>query len=77
MKLLKRLVTMAWVLSLLVAGCLLYLFNSTAVTLDFIWVQLPDVSLALVLTVTFIFGVVTGSVLSLLLAVWPKRRKTP
>ena len=77
MKLLKRLVTAVWVLGLIVAGCLLYLFNSTPVTLDFIWFDLTGVSLALTLAVTFFIGACFGGVLTLAFAVWPKRRVRP
>ncbi len=74
MKLLKRLVTAAWVLGLIVVGCLLYLFNSTPVTLDFIWFEMANISLALTLAVTFFVGACFGGILTLALVVWPKKR---
>ena len=42
MKLLRRLVTLVWVATLLVTGCVLYLFNSDPVTIDFVWLQIPE-----------------------------------
>lgn len=75
MKLLKRLVTLVWVLTLLVAGCVLYLFNADPVAIDLVWIQIPQTSLAVVLISTFFAGVVTGSILVLIASMIPKRRK--
>ena len=76
MKLLKRLVTLVWVLTLLVAGCVLYLFNADPVAIDLVWIQVPQTSLAVVLISTFFVGVVTGSILVLIASMIPKRRKS-
>ena len=76
MKLLRRLVTLVWVATLLVTGCVLYLFNSDPVTIDFVWLQIPETSLAVVLITTFFVGVVTGSILVLVASMLPKQRKS-
>ena len=76
MKLLRRLVTLVWVATLLVTGCVFYLFNSDPVTLDFVWLQIPETSLAVVLITTFFVGVVTGSILVLVASMLPKQRKS-
>lgn len=76
MKLLKRLVTLIWVLTLLMAGCVLYLFNADPVAIDLVWIQIPQTSLAVVLISTFFVGVVTGSILVLIASMIPKRRKS-
>ena len=75
MKLLKRLVTLIWVLTLLMAGCVLYLFNADPVAIDLVWIQIPQTSLAVVLISTFFVGVVTGSILVLIASMIPKSRK--
>lgn len=75
MKLLKRLATLIWVLTLLMAGCVLYLFNADPVAIDLVWIQIPQTSLAVVLISTFFAGVVTGSILVLIASMIPKRRK--
>ena len=75
MKLIKRLVTLVWVLTLLVAGCVLHLFNADPVTIDLVWIQVPQTSLAIVLTSTFFIGVVTGGILVLIASMIPKRQK--
>ena len=75
MKLLKRLVTLIWVLTLLMAGCILYLFNADPVAIDLVWIQIPQTSLAVVLISTFFVGVVTGSILVLIASMIPKSRK--
>ena len=75
MKLLKRLVTLVWVLTLLVAGCVLYLFNADPVAIDLVWIQVPQTSLAVVLISTFFIGVVTGGILVLIASMIPKRQK--
>lgn len=77
MKLLKRLVTLAWVLALLVTGCVLYLFNSETVTIDLVWFQIPAISLAVALMSTFVIGVVTGGILSILVSIWPHKKRNP
>jgi putative membrane protein len=76
MKLLKRLVTLIWVLTLLMAGCVLYLFNADPVAIDLVWIQIPQTSLAVVLISTFFVGVVAGSILVLIASMIPKRRKS-
>jgi putative membrane protein len=75
MKLVKRLVTLVWVVTLLVAGCVLYLFNSDPVAIDLVWIQIPPTSLAVVLIATFFIGVVTGSLLVLIASMIPNKRK--
>ena len=75
MKLLKRLVTLIWVFTLLMAGCVLYLFNADPVAIDLVWIQIPQTSLAVVLISTFFVGVVTGSILVLIASMIPKSRK--
>ena len=76
MKLLRRLVTLVWVATLLVTGCVLYLFNSDPVTVDLVWLQIPETSLAVVLITTFFVGIVTGSILVLVASMLPKQRKS-
>jgi uncharacterized metal-binding protein len=75
MKLVKRLVTLTWVITLLVAGCVLYLFNSDPVAIDLVWIQIPETSLAVVLIATFFVGVLSGGVLVLIASMIPKKRK--
>jgi hypothetical protein len=74
MKLLRRLVTLVWVVTLLVTGCALYLFNSDPVSIDLVWLQIPSTSLAVVLIATFFIGVITGSVLVFIASILPKKR---
>ena len=76
MKLVRRLVTLIWVATLLVTGCVLYLFNSDPVAIDIVWLQIPETSLAVVLITTFFIGVVTGSILVLVVSMLPKQRKS-
>ena len=76
MKLLRRLVTLVWVTTLLATGCVLYLFNSDPVNIDFVWLQIPETSLAVVLITTFFVGIVTGSSLVLVASMLPKPRKS-
>ena len=76
MKLVRRLVTLIWVATLLVTGCVLYLFNSDPVDIDLVWLQIPETSLAVVLITTFVVGVVTGSILVLIASMLPKQRKS-
>lgn len=76
MKLLRRLVTLTWVATLLVTGCVLYLFNSDPVDIDLVWLQIPETSLAVVLITTFFVGVVTGSILVLIASMLPMQRKS-
>ena len=76
MKLVRRLVTLIWVTTLLVTGCALYLFNSDPVDIDLVWLQIPETSLAVVLITTFFVGVVTGSILVLIVSMLPKQRKS-
>ena len=76
MKLVRRLVTLIWVATLLVTGCVLYLFNSNPVDIDLVWLQIPETSLAVVLITTFFVGVVTGSILVLIVSMLPKQRKS-
>jgi hypothetical protein len=71
MKLLRRLVTLVWVLTLLVTGCTLYLFNPTEVALDLVLIQLPAVSVAVLVLGALFIGLVTGSVLTALTGLWP------
>jgi len=75
MKLLKRAVTMIWVLALIVTGCVLYLFNATPVSIDLVWLQLPDISLAVALLATFVVGLFSGGLLTLLITLWPKKKR--
>ena len=76
MKLVRRLVTLIWVATLLVTGCVLYLFNSDPIEIDLVWLQIPETSLAVVLITTFFVGVVTGSILVLIASMPPKQRKS-
>jgi hypothetical protein len=65
------------VLTLLVTGCALYLFNPTEVALDLVWIQLPAVSIAVLVLGALFIGLVTGSVLTALTGMWPlKSRKS-
>ena len=61
MRLLKRLVTLVWVGALLMAGCILYLVNADTVTVDLVWLEIPETSLSVVLFATFFIGVIAGS----------------
>ena len=76
MKLVRRLVTLIWVATLLVTGCVLYLFNSDPIEIDLVWLQIPETSLAVVLITTFFVGVVTGSILVLIASMLPKQLKS-
>ncbi|MEE2820798.1 MAG: LapA family protein [Pseudomonadota bacterium] len=76
MKLVRRLVTLVWVTTLLVIGCVLYLFNSDPVDIDLVWLQIPETSLAVVLLTTFFFGFITGSILVLIASMLPRQRKS-
>ena len=76
MKLVRRLVTLVWVTTLLVTGCVLYLFNSDPVDIDLVWLQIPQTSLAVVLITTFFVGVVTGSILVFIASMLPKQPKS-
>ena len=76
MKLLKRLVTLAWVLALLVTGCVLYLFNPQLITIDLVMMQVTDVSLAVALLIVFVAGVLTGGVLALVVSLWPQKKRS-
>lgn len=76
MKLVKRLVTFFGVVTLLVIGCVLYLFNSDPVVIDFVWLQIPAKSLAVVLIATFFIGVVAGVIVVLLTSMMPIKRKS-
>ena len=64
MRLIKRLLTLLWVLAIFVTGCILYLFNSDPVGLNLVWLEIPPTSLALVIIVTFFIGIVTGTILT-------------
>ena len=61
MRLFKRLVTLVWIGTLLVIGCVLYLVNTDTVTVDLVWLEIPETSLSVVLFVTFFIGVIIGS----------------
>ena len=76
MKLVKRLVTFFGIVTLLVIGCVLYLFNSDPVVIDFVWLQIPAKSLAVVLIATFFIGVVAGVIVVLLTSMMPIKRKS-
>lgn len=76
MKLMKRLVTLAWVLALLVTGCVLYLFNPQVITIDLVMMQVADVSLAVALLTVFVAGVLTGGVLALVVSLWPQKKRS-
>ena len=76
MKLVKRLVTFFGVVSLVVTGCILYLFNPDPVVVDLVWLQIPATSLAVVLIATFFIGVVTGAIFVLLASMMPTKRKS-
>ena len=75
MKLVRRLVTFFGVVTLLVTGCVLYLFNSDPVVIDLVWLQIPSTSLAVVLIATFFIGVVAGAIFVLLTSIMPTKRK--
>jgi len=76
MKLVKRLVTFFGVVTLLVTGCVLYLFNSDPVVINLVWLQIPATSLAVVLIATFFIGVVMGAIFVLLASMMPTKRKS-
>ena len=61
MRLLKQLVTLVWIGTLLVIGCVLYLVNTDTVTVDLVWLEIPETSLSVVLFVTFFIGVIIGN----------------
>ena len=56
MRLVKRLVTLVWVGTLLATGCALYLVNTDTVTVDLVWLEIPETSLSVVLFVTFLLA---------------------
>ena len=76
MKLVKRLVTFFGVVTLLVTGCVLYLFNSDPVVINLVWLQIPASNLAVVLIATFFIGVVMGVIFVLLASMMPTKRKS-
>ena len=76
MKLVKRLVTLFGVVTLLVTGCVLYLFNSDPVVINLVWLQIPASNLAVVLIATFFIGVVMGVIFVLLASMMPTKRKS-
>ena len=76
MKLVKRLVTFLGVVTLLVTGCVIYLFNSDPVVINLVWLQIPAMSLAVVLIATFFIGVVAGVIVVLLTSMMPIKRKS-
>lgn len=61
MRLLKRLAALIWAGILLVIGCVLYLVNPDTVTVDLVWLEIPETSLSVVLFVTFFIGMITGT----------------
>ena len=76
MRLLKRLVTLVWVGVLLVAGCLLYLVNADTVTVDLVWLEIPETSLSVVLFVTFFIGVIAGSTMFFVASLFRTKSQT-
>ncbi len=76
MKLVKRLVALAWMLTILVAGCVLYLFNSDSVVLNLVWLKIPPTSLAVVLMATFFAGIVTGTILVVIASLGSEKQKS-
>ena len=73
MRLIKRLVTLLWVLTIFVTGCILYLFNSDPVVLNLVWLEVPPTSLAVVIIVTFFIGIVTGIILAFIASCIPEK----
>lgn len=76
MKLVKRLIALAWMLTILAVGCVLYLFNSDSVVLDLVWMKIPPTSLAVVLIATFFAGIMTGTILVVIALMGPEKQKS-
>ena len=66
MRIIKGLITSVWVAAVLAIGCLLYVRNSQFVSIDLIWLQIPEESLAVVLISAFFLGLVSGIFLTLI-----------
>lgn len=75
MKWIRRLITLTWISVLLSGAILVYLFNPTPVDLDFVWVQLNQVNVAVALLSAGLIGLVIGVLVTVGLLVWPHRRK--
>ena len=60
MRFIKRVVVILWVITLFVFSCLLYLRNPDPVSLDLVWVQLAEESLAVIIIAVFFVGLITG-----------------
>lgn len=67
MSLLRRLLTIVWVLTLIVAGVVLYLYNPENVQLDLVWWQTPPMGLAVLVFSVFFVGLLSGIALALLM----------
>lgn len=76
MRLFKRLITLVWAVTLLVTGCVLYLVNAESVTVDLVWLRIPETSLSIVLFVTFFIGVITGSAMFFVASLFTRRPQT-
>ena len=66
MSLIRRLITIVWVLTLIVTGVVLYLYNPDSVQLDLIWLQTPPMCLAVLVFSVFLVVLLSGVALSLL-----------
>ena len=66
MSLIRRLITIVWVLTLIVTGVMLYLYNPDSVQLDLIWWQTPPMGLAVLVFSVFLVGLLSGVALALL-----------
>ncbi|HAN80862.1 MAG: hypothetical protein CMD54_03150 [Gammaproteobacteria bacterium] len=77
MRLLKRLVTLVWTGALLVIGCVLYLVNPDTVTVDLVWLEIPETSLSVILFVTFFIGVITGNTIFFIASLFRTTKPRP
>lgn len=59
------------------AGCVLYLVNADTVTVDLVWLEIPETSLSVVLFVTFFIGVITGSTMFFVASLFGRGPQTP
>lgn len=74
MTMLRRLLTIIWVSTLIVAGVVLYLYNPTEVQLDLVWWQTPPMGLAALVAGVFFLGLMTGLMVVLIMRVMGLRR---
>lgn len=74
MRLLKSLVLIALVLISVFVGIILFLHNSTIVSVDLIWFSTPEAALAVWLMVFFVLGLTLGVSVSVVAYLWIRTR---